>query len=166
MRTKNFEGLRKTKTLLNLKQTEAYKEDIDEAIEYFHKARTAFLQRLQRKEREASTIAQLIEKLPENNPKTSGYASQIKSVVSYLRIIVANIDYLLGSPCHEGMFAVDGISADYSKKLHDSFIGLGLISPTLLTGRPVENWQIEQIKRKYKMQKNQIKVRKLNKLSF
>jgi hypothetical protein len=100
----------------------------------------------------------MIEKLPENNPKTSGFKSQIKSVTTYIQLILTNIDYLVGAPCHSNMFVQDGISEAYSKEIYDAFYRQGLISPAILTGRPVENWQIEPIRRKYKLQRNQIEV--------
>jgi hypothetical protein len=130
-------------------------------LSFFYKARTAFFQRLERKNREASIVTQLIERLPKNNPKTSGYASQIKSISKYIHLIIANIDYLLGSPCNEKMFAVDEIKDDYSKKIYNSFEELGLISPTLLCKWPVEDWQIRQFRRKYKLNQSQITVSSL-----
>lgn len=158
MRITNFEKLRKATKSLSLNKTKVFEANIEQAIEYFYKARTAFLHRLQRKEQEATIVVQMTEKLSANNPKTSGYAAQIKSVVGHLSMIIANIDSLLGSPCHEKMFATNGISEDYSKTLFDLFVGLGVISPTLLTGRRVEDWQLVPFRQKYKLHRKQIEV--------
>ncbi|CAF1664350.1 unnamed protein product [Rotaria magnacalcarata] len=158
MRMRNFDGTRQESKLLTLNQESSFKENIEEAIEYFYKARTLFLHRLQRKQKEASLVAQMIEKLPENNPKTSGFASQLKSITTYIQLILTNIDYLLGSPCHPNMFVEDEISESYSKEIHDAFYRQGLISPILLTGRPIENWQIEPIRQKYKLNRKQIET--------
>ena len=103
-------------------------------------------------------VAQLIEKAPVNQPKTSGFASQHKSISTYIQLILTNIDYLLGAPCKANMFMQDGIDEAYSNEIYKSLRRQGLISPTLLTGRPVEPWQIEPIRRKYKLQKKQIEV--------
>lgn len=158
MRMRDFAAMRKNKSSLTLKNKQPFKEDVRMAIEYFYKSRTAFQWRLERKEREAAVVAQMIEKLADNNPKVLGFAAQISSITTYIRLILANIDYLLGSPCHHKMFAQDGVSEEESKKVHDLLVGQCVISPTLLTGRPAEDWQIETLRRKYKLQKKQIQV--------
>jgi hypothetical protein len=160
MRMKNFEGIRPELNSLKLKHEEPFKENIEEAIEYFYKARTLFFHRLQQKQKEASIVSQIIEKLPENNPKTSGFGTQIKSITTYLQLVMTNIDYLLGSPSHPKMFAENGINEAYSKQIYDTLYTQGLISPTVLTGRPLENWQIEPFRRKFKLHKNQMEVMK------
>lgn len=159
MRMRNFSAMRTKLNSLKLNSQEPFKEDIEKAIEYFYKSRTAFSQRLQRKQREAASVAKMIEKLPENNPKTSGYASQIKSITTYLSLIINNIDYLLGAPCKSNIFAGDGVSEEYSKQIHDSLFIRGLVSPVLLTGRPIELWQVDAFRKKYKLHKRQIEVR-------
>ena len=161
MRMRNFSAMRTEQNSMKLTKQENFKENIKEAIEFFYKSRTAFFHRLQRKQREASIVAQMIEKLPKNNPKTSGYASQVKSIVTYIQLILANIDYLLGSPCQPKMFTGDGISEEYSIKIHDSLKRQSIISPTILTGCSIENWQVEPFKQKYKLHRKQIEVNKL-----
>lgn len=158
IRMANFAAMRNNKSLLKISKKQEFKEDIPLAIEYFYKSRTAFVNRLERKEREASLVAQMIEKMRENNPKASGFAAQTKLVTTYIRLIVANIDFLLGSPCDRKMFVQDGISEERSKIVHDLFVQQGVISPTLLTGRPAEDWQIETFRQKYKLQKKQVEV--------
>ncbi|UJR11290.1 hypothetical protein I4U23_015471 [Adineta vaga] len=158
MRMRNFDGTRTQLNSLKLSKEQPFSENIEEAIEYFYKARTLFLHRLQRKQKEASIVAQMMEKLPEKNPKTSGFASQIKSITTYIQLILMNIDYLVGAPCHSNMFVRDDISEAYSKEIYDAFYRQGLISPPILTGRRLENWQIEPIRRKYKLHRNQIET--------
>ena len=144
------------------KNIKRFEEDIKKAIEFFFKSRTAFSLRLQRKQREAACVAKMVEKLPENNPKTSGYGSQIKAITTYLNLVIVNIDYLLGTPCQENMFAGDGLSEEYSKQVHDSLIRQGFISSILLTEHPLEQWQVSAFREKYKLDKNQIEVNFFN----
>jgi hypothetical protein len=158
MRMRNFSAMRSEQKSMIFTKPENFEENIEVAIEYFYKSRTAFFRRLQRKQQEATIVAQLVEKLPQNNPKTSGFASQIKSIITYIQLILANIDYLLGSPCQPKMFTADGISEEYSIKIYDSLQRQSIISPTILTGRSIENWQIEHFKQKYKLHRNQIEV--------
>ena len=158
MRMRNFASMRTEQTTLKINASKVFKEDIDKAIEFFYKSRTAFSQRLQRKQREAACVAKMVEKRPDYNSKTSGYASQIKSISTYLNLIMANIDFLLGSPCQTNMFSGDGISEEYSKQIHDSLIRQGIISPLLINGRPIEDWQVESFRIKYKLNKMQIEV--------
>ena len=158
MRMKNFGGTRQEVASLQLINEKVFPEDIEAAIEHFYKPRTLFLNRFQRKQKEASTVAQLIEKSPVNNPKTSGFASQQKSFTTYIQLILTNIDYLLGAPCRPEMFAENNITEAYSKEIYDAFYRLGLISPTLLTNWKLENWQIQPLRTKYKLQRKQLEV--------
>jgi hypothetical protein len=159
MRVKSFENLRKAKNEVNLSSKGPFVESVDEAIKFFHMSRTSFINRLQRKERDAAIVAQLIEKLPQNNPKTLGYASQLKSFETYVRVIIENIDVMLGAPCHPGMFVAEKeIDDGYSRKLHDLFVGMGIISPKLLAKWNLDDWQIEPFRHKYKLHRKQIEV--------
>lgn len=158
MRMRNFAEIRQALKSLTLTNTEPFKEDIQEAIELFYKARRLFVYRLQRKQKEASIVAQMIEKSPANNSKTSGFASQTKSICTYIELILANIDYLLGVPCEPKMFMANGIDENYSKEIFEAFCRQGIISPPLLTGRSIEDWQIEPLRRKYKLHRHQIEV--------
>jgi hypothetical protein len=158
MRMKNFASCRTQLTSLKLRFSKAFEENIEEAIEHFYKARTLFFNRLQRKEKEATIVAQLIERMSEQNSKTSGFASQQKSMTSYLLLILSNIDFILGAPCEPKMFAENPIDETYAKTVYNSLYRQGIISPTLLTGRKVEDWQIESIRRKYKLHRKQIEV--------
>ncbi|CAF1681022.1 unnamed protein product, partial [Adineta ricciae] len=158
MRMRNFDGVRKEIQSLKLKEEHAFKENIDEAIEYFYKARTLFLRRLQRKHNEAAIVTQMMEKLPVNCSKSSGFASQLKSATTYIQLILTNIDYLLGAPCHPKMFADNEISEAYSKEIYDSLSRQGLVSPVVLTGRSADNWQLETFRRKYKLHGKQIET--------
>ncbi len=161
MRMRNFRGTRQNVTSLKLNNNKAFKEDIEEAIEHFYKSRTLFLNRLQQKQNEAFIVAKLIEKAPDNNPKTSGFATQQKSITTYIQLILTNIDYLLGAPCKPEMFTENNIDEAYSKEIYDAFHRQGLISPTLLTSQKVENWQIEPFRKKYKLHKKQIEVNEI-----
>ncbi len=158
MRMKNFDETRQQVKSLTLRSSKEFPTDIDEAIEHFYKARTLFLRRLQRKQREASIVAQLVEKAPENNPKTSGFASQLASIATSTQLILTNIDFLLGAPCKPEMFVQDGITEAYSKEIYEAFYRQGLISPTLLSGRKIESWQVEPLRQKYKLNKAQLQV--------
>lgn len=162
MRMRNFSGTRQQISSLTLSKTQAFKEDIFEAIEYFYKARTLFFNRLQRKQKEAAIVAQLIEKSPTSNSKISGFAAQQKSISTYIEVIIMNIDYLLGAPCKPNMFVQNEIDEAYSKKIYEALLRQGLISPCLLNNRSVEEWQIEPIRRKYRLHKNQIEVKIIN----
>lgn len=158
MRMKNFNATRPQQKSLVLAKKKAFQENIQEAIELFYKSRTLFLHRLQRKQRESTVVLQMIEKSPANNPKTSGFESQQKSMITYIQLVLNNIDYLLGSSCEPNMFAADQIDENYSKKIYDAFCRQGIIGPTVLTDRPIENWQVEHFRQNYKLHRKQLEV--------
>ena len=139
MRMKNFNSIRSQQQSVVLSKKKAFQENIQEAIELFYKSRTLSVQRLQCKQRESIVVLRMVEKSPANNPKTSGFESQQKSMITYIQLILNNIDYLLGSHCEPNMFVADQIDENYSKKIYDTLCRQGIIGPTVHTGRPIEN---------------------------
>uniref|UniRef100_A0AC35FYN1 Chloroplast protein-transporting ATPase n=2 Tax=Panagrolaimus sp. PS1159 TaxID=55785 RepID=A0AC35FYN1_9BILA len=157
MRMLNFESMRKSRNDLDISNPKSFEANISSAIEHFTKSRTLFRNRLNRKEKEAAIIAKLIEKSPENNPKTLGFANQVKSMAQNIGLIVTNIDNLLGNPCNEKTFINEKFDENYSKLIYDAMIRQGIIGPALLNGsHKLEEWQINPFKRKYKLQRKQM----------
>jgi hypothetical protein len=159
MRMRNFHNM----MIDDKKKDKSVKENIKQAIDLFYKSRTIFLHRMQRKQREASLIAKLVEKSTSssNNLKSCGFANQIEAITKNIQSAISNIDYLIGEPCHEEMFVTKDLSKEKSKNIYKSLERQGVISPVLLSGGTIENWQVNVFKEKYKLSRKQLQVREI-----
>ena len=83
-------------------------------------------------------------------------------MITYIQLILNNIDYLLGSHCEPNMFVADQIDENYSKKIRDTLCRQRIIGPTVLTGHPIENWQADHFRQNYKLHKKQLEVSRID----
>lgn len=91
-----------TRTALNsigITTPKDFPKNIDYAIEHFHKSRTLFTNRLQRRQREAKIVVQFLDASAPNHIKTCGFAEQQKAITTSYELIIANIDWILGISC-------------------------------------------------------------------
>ena len=93
---------KETRTALNsidIKPPQEFPEDIEYAIEYFHKSRTLFTNRVRRQQRQTRIVTQFLDISAPNHIKTCGFTEQQKSISTIYELIIANIDWILGIPC-------------------------------------------------------------------
>ncbi|KAE9548611.1 hypothetical protein FO519_008177 [Halicephalobus sp. NKZ332] len=152
IRMNNFSGsVSKELNTFRFDQPKEFTADIEKAEENLFKARTLFLQRIQKKLKEASWVTQMVQKTASNGIKTSGFMNQQESIVKYLQLIVKNIDYLIGAPIAVETFKAGDITEIEAKIFFEGFERQGVVSPVLFSESKEERWQIESLKRKYKI---------------
>jgi hypothetical protein len=160
LRIKDFSKMRKSsKSLQFSKSKNSFEANIDKTVEYFYKARTAFVNRQNKIQYDAALVAKLIQKLPTNQHKVFAFKEQIDSKILNIKLLIENIDYLIGSPCNPTMFESKKIKEEDSKKIYESLTRRGIISPLLLVkNEKNESWQIDSLRQKFKLTHNQIEV--------
>jgi hypothetical protein len=99
MRMCQWNETRTTLNSIKIAMPEAFKKDIEYAIEYFHKSRKLFRNRVQRRQREAKIVVQYLDASAPNHVKTCGFTEQQKAMTTTYELIIANIDWILGVPC-------------------------------------------------------------------
>lgn len=99
MRMYQWTQTRTTLNSIDIASPKAFSSDIEYAIEYFHKSRTSFTNRVQRRQRETKIVAQFLDASAPNHIKTCGFLEQQKSITTTYELIIANIDWILGVPC-------------------------------------------------------------------
>ncbi len=104
MRMCQWTETRTTLDSIEIASANDFPEDIEYAIEYFHKSRTLFTNRVQRRQREAKIVTQFLDASAPNHIKTCGFAEQQKAITTTYELIIANIDWMLGIPCRYDRF--------------------------------------------------------------
>ena len=131
----------------------------DLALKHFYKSRVLFALRIQRKQQEASLVAQIVEKNNNCISITSGFMEQQKTIINCLMFIITNIDNIIGTPCNPEMFISKEIDAKKAEVIFKALTMKGVISPALLVDHQLELWQTEVFRQKYIFSKMQIEVK-------
>jgi hypothetical protein len=159
MRMKNFEAMRTSLKSIKLAKKKCFEMNIDEAANYFNRARIAFVYHQKRIQNDAAIVTDLIEQLPQGQPKVLGFTKQINSKLNTIELIIKNIDHLIGSPFHSKMFQSNKITEEYSNRIYSSLCQQGLISPILLIKESkIDNLQFNSLRHKFKLNYKQIMV--------
>ncbi|KAE9547805.1 hypothetical protein FO519_008983 [Halicephalobus sp. NKZ332] len=129
---------------------------LEDAIGHFHKSRTHYELRIQRKEHESVLVGKLITANGQNNMENSGFLAQTKIFVENIQLIVSNIDFWIGTPCDEETFVQDGIDIETSKNIYQKVVQQKIISPITVTSSKLELWQLNALSYKFKLSHKQI----------
>uniref|UniRef100_A0AC34QSP0 Chloroplast protein-transporting ATPase n=1 Tax=Panagrolaimus sp. JU765 TaxID=591449 RepID=A0AC34QSP0_9BILA len=154
MRMQDWQSTRQSLKSMTITNPEEFSTNLDEAMQFFHKSRTFFMERISRKQKEGKIVAQYCQN--QNQANNSGFSSQQKTIISTYRLIVDNIDWIIGRPIREDTFVTKEIGADYGKKIYESFARQGIFSPSLINNQTLENWQLESLRHTFKLSKTDV----------
>uniref|UniRef100_A0AC34F413 Chloroplast protein-transporting ATPase n=1 Tax=Panagrolaimus sp. ES5 TaxID=591445 RepID=A0AC34F413_9BILA len=156
MRMKQWSDTRSALNSLTIKEKAEFKENIEEAIEYFTKSRALFTARVQRRQAEAKIVTQFCDTAGANHISTVGFAQQHKDINTAYELIISNIDWLIGTPCKSDMFLTKEIDHVYGAGIYESFVRQGVISPNLICSAELEKWQLQILRERLKLSKKDV----------
>ncbi|CAJ0956669.1 unnamed protein product, partial [Mesorhabditis belari] len=126
------------------------------AEKFFHYARALFDSRLAVTERESALALQNMHEPRSSLIQSKGFEKQHKAVTKNLRMVIENIDWIIGKPCHKDMFFTDNISKVNSVEIYEQLEEEGIISPCYFQNHQPEDWMIQNVHEAFGLSKRSV----------